>query len=177
MGVIVKAKEHRLGLAIFDYICESKEKNDKETCITMEKAAAYRVESRLKMNHVLVKNKPPSDWNIKDLTDIIRVIKIKDGGAMPKKRPALWELYLKIRSRSEDLMIYEGLFQTAPAVVVDIAEQPAPLVAPDVVVDTPDQYTVRQPDPPLAPAVDTDTPEQYIVNQSAPPLTTHITFV
>ena len=122
-GVIVKAKEHRLGLTVFDYVRESKEKKDEETRVAMEKAAAYRTESRRKLNHVLVKNKAPCDWNIKDLTDLCQVVKTKDDGAMPKKRPELWELYLKCRSRSADLMIYEQLFQTAPAMVVDTPEQ------------------------------------------------------
>ena len=159
-GVRAKTRTYR-----FDYVCELKEKKDEETRIAMKMAAAYVTESRLKMNHVLVKNKPPSDWSIKNLTDITRVLKTKDDGAMTKKRPELWEMYLKCRSHSVDLMIYEQLFQTVPAVVVDTPEQltvcqPAPPLAPAVDVDTP----AHQPDPLLAPAVIIDT-------QSAPPLT------
>lgn len=106
-GVILKVKEHRLRLTLFEYVRESKEKKDEETRVIMVKADVYRTESGQKLNHVLVKNKYPSDWNIKDLIDTCQVVKTKNDGAMPKKRPELWAIYLKCRCRSEDLMVYE----------------------------------------------------------------------
>ena len=135
-GVVVKAKEHRLRLTVFDYVRESKEKKDEENHVALEKAAAYRTESLRKLKHVLVKNKPPKDWSIKDLTDIVRVVKTKDNGAMPKKRPELWALYLKCRCRSDDLIIYERIFDPT------LADTPQDMPNPDV------QENVRQPDIP-----------------------------
>ena len=57
---------------------------------------------------------------------------------MPKKRPELWALYLKCHRRSEDLIIYERLFDPALAALADIPEQQD---MPNTIQDN-----VRQPD-------------------------------
>ena len=114
-GVIVKAKHHRLGLTIRDFVKESKEKQREEVRVAAEKLRAYTIDSRRKLEHVLVKNKPPCDWTISDLTTILRVIKTKEDGAMPKKKPELWHLYQSLKHRSNDLIIYESMFDGTSA--------------------------------------------------------------
>ena len=109
----MRAKERRLWFTVYDYVWESKEKKDEETRISLEKSSTYCAESQRKMNYVLVKNKPPGDRSIKDLTGIFRVVKNKYNGAIPKKRPKLWKLYLRYRHCSEDLILYNMILEPA----------------------------------------------------------------
>ena len=108
-GVIVKAKHHCLGLIVRDFVKEAKEKEREEVCVAAEKYCAYVIDSQRKLEHVLVKNNPPCNWTISDLTTILRVIKTKEDGPMPKKKPDLWHLYQSLKHRSNDLIIYESM--------------------------------------------------------------------
>ena len=60
-GVIVKAKHHRLGLTVRDFVKESKEMQREEVRVAAEKQRAYDLDSQKKLEAVLVKNKPPCD--------------------------------------------------------------------------------------------------------------------
>ena len=83
---------------------------------------------------MLVKNKPPKDWSIKDLADIIWVVNTKDDGVIPKRQPELWGLYLKYHCHLEDLIIYERIFDSS------LADTPQDTPNPDV------QDNIHQPD-------------------------------
>ena len=50
------------------------EKQREEVRGAAEKQRAYDLDSRKKVEAVLVKNKPPCDWNISELTAILYVI-------------------------------------------------------------------------------------------------------
>jgi len=126
-GVIVKSKHHRLELTVKDFVKESKEKQKEEAHVAGEKQRAYQIESRRKLEHVLVKNKPPLDWTISELNNILRVIKQKDNGPMPKKKPELWQFYQRLKHQSEDLLTYEAVFcGTTDVTNMDVIHEPVP---------------------------------------------------
>lgn len=122
----MRAKEHRLGLTIKDFVQEQKSKQREEARAAVEKASAYQSQCRREMDDVLVKNKLPSDWNIEEFKAVIRVIKERSDGAMPKKKPELQQLYEKLKHRSQDLVFYEQVLQcgtggdTQPTITQDI---------------------------------------------------------
>ena len=124
-GVIVKARHHRLGLNIKDFVKEGREKQKEDARAAEEKLRAYESDSRKKLEEVLVKNKPPVSWNIAELTAILRVIKTKDDGPMPKKKAELYVLFEHLKHRSVELLNYEtSICGTNDASTTDITHDP-----------------------------------------------------
>ena len=107
-GVIVKAKHHRLGLTIKDFVKEGREKQKQEARDAIEKLRVYQSDNRKKLEEVLMKNKPPPTWNIAEFTAVLRVLKTKDDGPMPKKKPELFALFERLKHKSVELLNYEA---------------------------------------------------------------------
>ena len=61
-----------------------------------------------KLEEVLMRNKPPPTWNIAEFTAVLRVLKTKDDGPMPKKKPELFALFERLKHKSVELLNYEA---------------------------------------------------------------------
>ena len=109
-GVIVKARHHRLGLTVKDFVKEGRQKKKEEARAAEEKLRAYQSNNRQKLEEVLMKNKPPHTWNIAEFTAVLRVLKTKDDGPMPKKKTELFALFERLKHRSVELLNYGAAF-------------------------------------------------------------------
>ena len=55
---------------------------------------------------VLALNVNPDNWGVNALKDVLKFLKTKEDGPMPKSKKDLWAMYQNLRSRSELFMNY-----------------------------------------------------------------------
>ena len=105
-GVIVRAKEHRLGWTVFTHIQDNILKKEAEALATTEAKRRQDLEISHRVREVLALQLEPCKWSRKDLECVVKSVKMKDDGPMPKLKKDIWEMYQQLRTRSTLLMNY-----------------------------------------------------------------------
>ena len=92
-----------------DFILGQKGKQKwKARAVAAAKAGVYQSKCSKELEHVLVKKKLPSTWNIADITAVVLVIKERADGTMLKKNVKKYNLlYKTLKHHSKDLVIYK----------------------------------------------------------------------
>ena len=97
-GVIVHAKEHRLGWTVFTHLQDRQDRKEEEIAIGRRNGFLA----------VLALNVAAKKWGVHELRDILRLVKTKEDGPMPKSKKDLWAMYQNLQSRSESYELRTG---------------------------------------------------------------------
>ena len=105
-GVIVRAKKHRLGWTVFTHLKDSRDRKEEEARISAQTKRLAAIGHREGLLAVLALNVSLDKWGVNELKDILRFLKTREDGPMPKSKKDLWAMYHNLRIRSELLMNY-----------------------------------------------------------------------
>ena len=107
-GILVKAGSHRIGQTVFDVVKQRTQEKAEESRRKIAKAKATYTNDVAKADTILSSKPPQADksanptWTIKELQAILKPMKRKDDGAMPKKKPPLLALYHKFLAENRE---------------------------------------------------------------------------
>ena len=98
VGVIVKSKEHCLGWTLFTHLKDSRDKKEEEDLISAQSKRLTAIEHRKRFLAVPVLSVAPDKWKNNEIENILKFVKTKRDGQMPKLKKDLWIMYQNLRA-------------------------------------------------------------------------------
>jgi hypothetical protein len=99
--LVIENGTHVLGQELTADVKMRIEKQRKERMLKKQKIQETQVSNIIEADKVINRNKGKAmmKWTLSDLKTVVRAVKNRDDGAMPTKKKALCELYLKCKNR------------------------------------------------------------------------------
>ena len=105
-GVTVKAKEYCLGRTVFTHLRDVRDKKEEEARISAQSKRLTAIEHRKGFLVVMVINVALDKYKNKEFEDILKFVKSKYDGPIPKLKKDLWIMYQNLQTQSNLLMNY-----------------------------------------------------------------------